>query len=151
MADESQLPSRTETSLFASVGPLAVIKFSGPPGTGRMREASSLVNSSVRTRFTHEPLSMTQVRFTLREQSGTTWAPAAGKHMRAPLPTWAWRRFARSRAILPATLSASLVGILAGPLCLRGAAKYSVMPVSGGTWNLLVSFFFANRTLLTIF
>ena len=43
----------------------------------------------------------------------------------------------------------SLVGILAGPLCLRGAATYSVMPVSGGTWNLLVYMFLANRTLLT--
>ena len=34
VAEELQLPSRTDTSLSAWVGPLAVIKFSGPPAPG---------------------------------------------------------------------------------------------------------------------
>ena len=35
------------------------------------------------------------------------------------------------RASLPATRSSSLVGILAGPSCLRRGAKYSIIVVSG--------------------
>ena len=118
VAEESQLPSLTETWLPATVGPLAVIRFSGPPGTGRMRLASSVVNSSVRTRLTHEPLSMDQVRLMLAERSGV-----AGNQVRARVPNWDCRRCALVRAPLLATLSASLVGMCAGPLCCLGAGK----------------------------
>ena len=67
------------------------------------------------------------------------------------MPSWDCRRFARLRAIFPAVLRASFVGIFAGARCLLRDALKGNSLVDGGTWNLTVLTFLAKRTFLVEF